>query len=86
MGWLAVDNNGDEYFYGEQPLRGNKVWYNTSNFYFRIPKGSVKKILGEEIGWFDSPIEISEKQEAELFREKRKEKLKGDWLDCPEEN
>ena len=64
MAWLAVDENGEEWVYEEKPVRGNTYFSVPSrdswedSDYIELPKGSIKKLIGRELSWSDSPVEI----------------------------
>lgn len=70
--WLAVDKDGAEYIYADkEPLRGNDVWRpDTSDDcpddafcdFVRMPKGSIKKLIGRELSWNDEPVELKDEQ------------------------
>lgn len=60
MAWLAVDNNGNELIFQFHP-RKNKVRYlplYSYSMYVKLPKGSIKKLIGRELSWEDEPVEI----------------------------
>jgi hypothetical protein len=67
MAWLAVDGDGSEYIYSCRPQRFEyiehlglrNVWYShfSSN---RLPKGSIKRLIGRELTWDDEPVEFVE--------------------------
>lgn len=67
MAWLAVDTNGSEAIYNTKPRRGvNKIkpitemWVLTTigSHYIRLPKGSIKKLIGKDLTWNDEPVKI----------------------------
>ena len=60
MVWLAVDYNKTECVFTMKPSRGPyKTWIVTSyGNYIKLPKGSIKKLIGKELTWSDEPIEL----------------------------
>lgn len=67
MAWLAVDTNGSEAIYNTKPFRGvNKIkpitemWVlrTIGSHYIRLPKGSIKKLIGKDLTWDDEPVKI----------------------------
>jgi hypothetical protein len=67
MAWLAVDYDGSEYVYSCRPQRFEyiehlglrNVWnspFNTN----KLPKGSIKRLIGRELTWDDEPFEFVE--------------------------
>ena len=49
MAWVAVDENGDEFIYRNEPYRLQNYWYMCDNYFVELPKGSVEKLLGREL-------------------------------------
>ena len=69
MAWLAVNKNKDEVILGNWKLPTkdfkNGVWislYEFNNYYWnnsiKLPKGTIKKLIGKELTWNDKPIEL----------------------------
>lgn len=70
MSWLAVDKDTTEHIFNNKPYRDNiKNFYkNGKTHYFwaspkiydkvKLPKGSIKKLIGVELGWDDAPIQL----------------------------
>lgn len=59
MAWLAVDEDGSEYIYDEEPSRYNEFWDPAlMTFYTGLPKGTIEKIIGKKLTWDDEPVEI----------------------------
>lgn len=60
---VAVNSNGDEIYteYGGFKRVGNS-WSSKSDFgrYCKLPKGTIKKIIGKELTWNDEPVCIEE--------------------------
>lgn len=65
MAYLAVDKDGGEAIYNHKPFRGiNKVkpvtemWFlpKIGSHYIRLPKGSIKKLIGKDLTWNDEPV------------------------------
>lgn len=60
MAWIAVDKDNTEYIYEDKPSRTSAgCWYGTFGL-VRIPKGSIKKLIGRELSWIDEPVELKE--------------------------
>ena len=58
MAWLAVDKDGAEGVYEERPERVEiQAWWSYDGS-VRLPKGSIKKLIGRELTWQDEPVEI----------------------------
>lgn len=64
MAWLAVDKDGTEVLYELEPKRGKYIFiptydkdYSYSRF-VKLPKGSIKKLIGRELSWEDEPVEL----------------------------
>ena len=63
MAWLAVDKDGAECVFENEPIK-----YVTNRWVCKwsdencvlLPKGSIKKLLGKELTWDDDPVEIEE--------------------------
>lgn len=64
MAWLAVSGNKAEFIYELKPLRGKCVFFPTCERncpyprFVKLPKGSIKKLIGRELSWNDEPIEL----------------------------
>lgn len=59
MSWLAVDKDGEEYIYEQKPIRKNWFWDTTlPSKFIKLPKGSVKKLIGRDLQWEDDPVEL----------------------------
>lgn len=63
MVWLAVDNDGTELIFNEQPYRDyvDDIWcirYIFDSYAIKLPKGSIKKLIGRNLTWEDEPIEL----------------------------
>ena len=57
MAWLAVSKRGNETIHVFKPVRmNNSIWF--SDNLFKLPKGSIKKLIGRELSWSDEPVEI----------------------------
>lgn len=68
MVWLTVDIKGNEYLFSEYPIRKDGQFipqkfiyhYDTGDIehyanYIQMPKGSIKKLLGKELIFEESP-------------------------------
>lgn len=67
MAWLAVDKNEDEYIYRNKPSKRGSFWndciycdYVEFSTDIKLPKGSIKKLIGRDLTWEDEPVEIKE--------------------------
>ena len=64
MAWLAKDINGSEHIFNVNPYREEGCWYNPRGFSngqtIRLPKGSIKKLIGRELEWNNEPVELKE--------------------------
>lgn len=75
MAWVAVDAYKDEYIFQNKPKRvdiwwedpiyesfdgqgGALIYHHDSDI--RLPKGSIKKLIGKELTWKDEPVELKE--------------------------
>ncbi len=60
MAYLAVSKGCYEYIFEVKPFRTlGDTWDVVQPFSgFRIPKGSIKKLIGRELSWSDEPIEL----------------------------
>lgn len=63
--WLAVDKDGSEWIFNDKPVGVYesyldvlpRYWYACSNKAL-LPKGSIKKLIGRELTFFDEPVEL----------------------------
>lgn len=63
MAWVAVDYSG-EYISEKEPFRdmfniGYYSFHNDSNV-VKLPKGTIKKLIGKGLSWEDEPVELKE--------------------------
>lgn len=69
MAWLAVDKKGNERIFRNKPNYGWFEWLDEEEFYaecqcfnisteIELPKGTIKKMIGRELTFEESPIEI----------------------------
>ena len=56
MAWVAVDKIGEELISRTEPFRVGDYWIGYSIFH--LPKGSIKKLIGRDLSFFDKPVEI----------------------------
>lgn len=63
MAWVAIDCSG-EYISTKKPFKDmfNIGYYGFHNDSERIklPKGSIKKLIGRNLTWNDEPMELKE--------------------------
>lgn len=66
MAWVAVDKDGMECVYATKPERNKKSKrWQVASFRLllnvvKLPKGSIKKVIGRELSWNDEPVELKE--------------------------
>lgn len=63
MAWVAVNKDGTEYIFSNKPKRLSVNWEDLMyGFYtdIRIPRGSIKKLIGRDLTWQDEPVELKE--------------------------
>lgn len=68
MAWVAVNDNGDEYIYEAMPERcfgwqwvpAFCEWQDRIYDSIKLPKGSIKKLIGKELSWEDDCVELKE--------------------------
>lgn len=54
MAWLAVTTDGEEYIFA---IRQVPLWLDLKKG-IKLPKGSIKKLIGKELTWNDEPVEL----------------------------
>lgn len=62
MAWVAVDKNGCEYIFNYKPVR-EELYFECDESYYesiyiKLPKCSIKKLIGRELTWDDEPVEL----------------------------
>lgn len=57
MAWVAVDKDGMEYIYRSKPSRFAEYWDDCCPS-IKVPKGSIKKLIGRELSWNDEAVEL----------------------------
>ena len=64
MAWVAVDFDGKEYIYASEPTRSEeyRCWqvdsWKTSLDIVELPKGSIQKLIGRELSWYNDAVEL----------------------------
>lgn len=59
MAWLVVDErDNSEWIYEYKPERASSFWYDIGEC-VKLPKGSIKKLIGRELTWNDEPVEVT---------------------------
>ena len=60
MAYIAVDKDGDEWIFGEEPYRNLKrlIWLQDATDYVSVPKGTILKIIGKQLTWSDDAVEL----------------------------
>lgn len=56
--WLVVNKNGSEFRCYEMPVRDTKFGVWRSSYLVPLSKGSIKKLIGKELKWTDSPAKF----------------------------
>lgn len=56
--WVAVEKDGTEQISTRKGKREEDGFWSFISDNMRIPKGTIKKLLGRELSWEDEPIEI----------------------------
>lgn len=63
MAWLAVDYSG-EFISDKKPFRDmfNIGYYGfiSDSKVVKLPKGTIKKLIGKDLTWEDEPVELEE--------------------------
>lgn len=54
MAWVAVTTDGKEYIFA---CRQVPLWLDLKKG-IKLPKGSIKKLIGRELNWNDEPVEL----------------------------
>ena len=63
MTWVCVGFNGEERICQSKPTRYNDRYWMMNpicNDSVGLPKGSIKKLIGRELSWDDSPVKLKE--------------------------
>lgn len=72
MAYLCVDNDGTELMFKSEPHRHSGFWEdnyyklrdNEGEYYedssIELPKGTIYKIIGQNLTWLDEPIQLKE--------------------------
>ena len=63
MAWVAVNKDGSEYIFHDKPERLAVNWQDLMYGLYtdiRIPRGSIKKLIGRDLYWSDEPVELKE--------------------------
>ena len=64
MAWLAVDDwDNREFIYNKKPIRDEVrgEWHFSGcfdNHWIELPKGTIKKLTGKSMWWYDEPVEL----------------------------
>jgi hypothetical protein len=61
--FLAVDKDGTEKIFQDQPKRGKKAFVPCSVFnekYLTVPKGTMLRLIGRELTWEDEAEEVTD--------------------------
>ncbi len=60
--WLCVSYVGMELMFASKPHKVDASWRDNNGCCkcLELPKGSIKKLIGRELSWEDSPVELKE--------------------------
>jgi len=59
MAWIAVNTNGTEIISERKGFRESDGFWSYTSECIRLPKGTIKKLVGFDMDWFDKPIELT---------------------------
>ena len=61
MAWVAVDKEKSEFIYKTKPFKNEdcELWWSDMCF-IKLPKGSIKKLIGRDLTWNDEPVELKD--------------------------
>jgi len=59
MAYVAVGNKGTEFLFISKPLKLGSCWIPLDEKHSELPKGTIKKLVGFDMEWEDSPIELT---------------------------
>lgn len=72
MAWLAVSKSGTERVFPSMPIRSltRGDWFPDylCDSAIRLPKGSIKKLIGRDLTWDDEAVEIATTDKSTEFR------------------
>lgn len=64
MAWVAVDSYNKEVIFLRKPKRVYGFWVDANEYaedtQITLPNGTIKKLIGRELTWEDSPVELKE--------------------------
>lgn len=60
MAWVAVDKDGSELVYNDEPIkdRDRNVYLEPFGGSVELPSGSIEKLIGRKLTWEDEPVEL----------------------------
>lgn len=58
MAFVAVDKNGEEWVYSDNPERC-EVYFYSFNDKIQLPSGTIKKLIGRDLSFDDEPVELT---------------------------
>lgn len=62
MAFVATNKGGAEWVFHEEPFRWSPATkdsaWDSTNMGVRLPKGSIRKLIGRELTWADEPVEL----------------------------
>ena len=62
--WVAVDADGSEWVFSGKPFRSEVIdMFKIDGRCVKLPKGSIKALIGRELSWSDEAAELKEIKE-----------------------
>ena len=58
MAWVSVDKCGQENIFFDKPERKMNCFGGPFDISIKIPKGTIKKLIGRDLTWNDKPVEL----------------------------
>jgi hypothetical protein len=56
MVYLAVDTDGMETMFTDEPRKGGWIWHNDRCEHIELPPGTIKKLTGKTLTWDDGYV------------------------------
>ena len=64
MAWLAVDKNGCEWIFDDKPVIVYESYFDLPRYWYvysnkvLLPKGTIKRLIGRELSFYNDPVEL----------------------------